>query len=87
MKISILLSMLITSVALADEQVRSCRILDETGAVIATHESAKCQTELREKVKLEKCSPGQKLVYTFIGQGSSGKDLKPITMNIICPRR
>jgi hypothetical protein len=87
MKTMVLLSLLLSPIAFADDTPRPCRLLDETGAVILTHESAKCQTEIREMVKKERCLPGLKFSVTFIGQGSSGRELKPLTMNIICPRR
>ncbi|MDP1824476.1 MAG: hypothetical protein Q8L48_14575 [Archangium sp.] len=89
MKTIVLLSLLSFSFNsfAADPATRACRVLDETGAVIVAHESPRCQTEIREMVKKQRCAPGLKLAVTFIAQGSNGKDLKPLTMNITCPRR
>jgi hypothetical protein len=68
-----------------------CKVMDETGAVIAEHDSEgttiKCQGEIREKVKAEKCEPGKKLAYQYVGEASPGKEGKPIAMNISCPKK
>ena len=66
-----------------------CKALDETGAVQLEHDSEgssiKCQTELREKVKAEKCEPGKKLEWKFVGE-SMGKEMKPTSLTITCPK-
>lgn len=67
-----------------------CKALDETGAVAleldSEGSSVKCQNELREKVKAEKCSPGKKLEWKFVGE-FMGKETKPTSLNVTCPKK
>ncbi|MFT3710984.1 MAG: hypothetical protein QM817_25440 [Archangium sp.] len=84
-------SSLFASAAFAEEKKSACRLMDETGTVVLQHESEgttiKCQFEIREEIKKQRCESGKKLTFTYVGQGGTGKDLKPIQMNITCPRR
>lgn len=68
-----------------------CRVLDETGTLVVEHDSdgttLKCQGEVREKVKALRCAPGKKLSYRYIGESGPGKEGKPVTMNITCPKK
>src|SRR5262245_37971263 len=63
-----------------------CKVTDEAGAVVLEHDSEgttiKCQGEIREKVKAEKCEPGKKLALQYVADGG-----KPIAMNISCPKK
>jgi len=63
-----------------------CKVTDEAGAVVLEHDSEgttiKCQGEIREKVKAEKCEPGKKLALQYLADGG-----KPIAMNITCPKK
>jgi hypothetical protein len=66
-----------------------CKAVDgET--VVLEHDSEgsaiKCQSELREKMKAEKCEPGKKLELQFIGE-AFGKTMKPTSFTITCPRK
>ena len=67
-----------------------CKALDETGAVQleldSEGSSIKCMGELREKVKAEKCAPGKKLDWKFVGE-AMGKELKPTSLTITCPKK
>jgi hypothetical protein len=68
-----------------------CKVMDEAGAVVVEHDSEgstiKCQSEIREKVKGEKCEPGKKLAYQYVGESAPGKEGKPIAMNITCSKK
>ncbi|MBL8909422.1 MAG: hypothetical protein JNM17_01845 [Archangium sp.] len=93
MKKLIVAALLIAVPAFADEKKgSSCRLLDDKGTEILKHDSEgtsiKCQFEIREEIKKQRCeSTGQKLTFTYIGQGGTGKDLKPLQLNITCPRK
>jgi len=67
-----------------------CKALDETGAVQLELDSEggsiKCLSEIREKVKAEKCAPGKELEWKFVGE-SMGKELKPSSLTITCPKK
>jgi hypothetical protein len=68
-----------------------CKVMDEAGAVLLEHDSEgttiKCQGEIREKVKAEKCEPGKKLALQYVGESAPGKEGKPSAMNISCPKK
>jgi hypothetical protein len=65
-----------------------CKVVDESGAVVAELDSdgtsVKCNMELRDKVKAEKCEPGKKLEYQFIGE-ALGKETRPSAFSVTCP--
>ncbi|MFT3710202.1 MAG: hypothetical protein QM817_21455 [Archangium sp.] len=67
-----------------------CKVLDDSGTVVAELDSegtsVKCNTEIREKVKAEKCEPGKKLEFKFIGE-ALGKETKPTNLTVTCPKK
>jgi hypothetical protein len=69
----------------------SCRLVDSNGVAVLTHETygsaARCQSEIREAVKRQRCWAGRRMAFSYVGEGVNGRELRPITMYVTCPRR
>lgn len=67
-----------------------CKAMDASGATVAEVTSdgtpIKCSSLLRDKLKAEKCEAGKKLEFQVLATWK-GKEQKPSTTKITCPKK